>query len=216
MSAPRNAKECALTRTIHCRLAGHLVSAALWVAMAGNALAQARHSIPGEFKTPTAVWRSGASSPTVFYDKATGMARAPTGASQILYFEKDGPGTVTQETFLQAVSPAGQVKASLTTVRSTVTVGSTTDDEGTTATTLTLAPVSGQYRTSDNGAVATRDIPAAELNSSRFKKTYAVVRMTDPNYGKPQEALLLIDLGENKRVDDTDAVLKFFPHVAGK
>jgi len=184
--------------------------------MAGNALAQAGHPIPGEFKTPAAAWRSGALSPTVFYDKATGMARAPTGASQILYFEKDGPGTVTQETFLQAVSPAGQIKASLTIVHSTVAVGSTTDDEGTTAKTLTLTPVRGQYRTSDNGTITTRDIPSAELNSSRFRKTYAVVRMTDPNYGKPQEALLLIDLGENKKVDDTDAVLKFFPHVAGK
>lgn len=197
-------------------LATRLVPAALCVMTMGTALAQAAQAIPDEFKTPAATWRSSALSPTVSYDKASGMARAPTGASQILHFEKDGPGTVTQETFLQATSPAGQVKSSLTTVRSIVTVGTVTDDEGTTAKTLTLSPVSGQYRMSDNGAVTTRDIPAGELNSSRFRKTYAAVRMTDANYGKPQEALLLIDLGENKKVDNTDAVLKFFPHAAAK
>ncbi|WP_431113091.1 hypothetical protein [Variovorax paradoxus] len=182
---------------------------------ADGALAQSR-DIPPEFKTPGPVWRAGSLSPTVSYDRASGMAKAPTGGAQVLHFEKDGPGTVTQETFLQATSPAGQVKSSLTTVRATVTVGSVTDDEGATAKTLTLSPVRGQYRMSDNGVVTTREIAPAELHSSKFRKTYAVVRMTDPNYGRPQEALLLIDLGENKKVDNTDAVIKFFPHSVEK
>lgn len=180
---------------------------------AGIAMAQA---IPPEFKSPAASWRSGGLSPTVFYDRSTGMAGAPTGAAQVLHFEKDGPGTVTQETFLQAASPSGQVKASLTTVRSSVTVGSVTDDEGSTAKTLTLRPVSGQYRMTENGSHRTRSIPPEELNSSKFRKTYAVVRMSEPNYGRPQETLLLIDLGENGRVDDSDTVLKFVPYVPAK
>jgi len=190
-------------------------TAFLALLVSGGALAQSR-DIPPEFKTPGPVWRSGALSPTVSYDRASGMAKAPTGGAQVLHFEKDGPGTVTQETFLQATSPAGQVKSSLTTVRATVAVGSVTDDEGTTAKTLTLTPVSGQYRMSDNGVVTTREIAPAELHSSKFRKTYAVIRMTDPNYGRPQEALLLIDLGENKKVDNTDAVIKFFPHNVEK
>jgi hypothetical protein len=181
----------------------------------GGVLAQSR-DIPPEFKTPGPAWRSGSLSPGVSYDRATGLAKAPTGGAQVIHFEKDGPGTVTQETFLQATSPAGQVKSSLTTVRATVTVGSVTDDEGTTAKTLTLTPVSGQYRMSDNGVVTTREIAPAELHSSKFRKTYAAVRMTDPNYGRPQEALLLIDLGDNKKVDNTDAVIKFFPYSADR
>ena len=170
-------------------------------------------AIPTEWIQPSKAWRSGAIGATTFFDRSTGKAQAPTGAAQVLHFEKNGPGTLRQETFLQAGTSYGDVRASLTSVDGTVTVGSVTDDEGVTAKTLTFQAVRGEYRIMNNGQYSTRPISPEELRSSKFSgKTYAVVRKTDPNYGRPQEVLLLIDLGSNKKVDNSDTVTKFVAH----
>lgn len=175
--------------------------------------AQQGGGIPAEWMQPSKAWRSGAMGATTFFDRSTGKAQAPTGAAQVLYFEKNGPGTLRQETFLQAGTAYGDVRASLTTVDGTVTVGSITDDEGVTAKTLTFQAVRGEYRIMNNGQYSTRPISPEELRSGKFSgKTYAVMRQTDPNYGRPQEVLLLIDLGANKKVDNSDTVTKFVVH----
>ncbi len=173
----------------------------------------AAQGVPAEWMQPSKVWRYGSVGATTFFDKSTGKAQAPTGAAQVIYFEAQGPGTLRQETFLQAGTAYGDVRSSLTTVDFKVTVGSVTDDEGVMAKTMTLHPVRGDYKMMNNGTYSTRPIDDAELKSSKFSgKTYAVLRQTDPNYGQPQEVLLLIDLGSNKKVDNTDTVIKFVVH----
>lgn len=210
---------CRIPMTPRPRVLGVLdFAAAAALAMAAiaplPALAQPGSVLPAELLTPSRSWRSGAMSPSVFYDKATGLARAPTGTARVLHFEKDGPGTVVEETFAQASSMDGQARSSLTTVHYAVTVGSVVDDEGVRAPTLSFRPTKGNYRVVNNGAVSTRAIDDAELKSGKFSgRTYAVVRQTDPNYGKPQEVLVMVDLGDNKKVDDTDVALKYIPYT---
>lgn len=175
--------------------------------MAGAQSGGRRDQIPAEFMTPSKNWRAGSAGATVHYDRVTGMAQSPTGASQVIYFEKNGPGTLRQETFLQA-NAYGVVKSSLTTIDATVTVGTVTDDEGVTAKTLTIHPVRGEYKMMDNGKYSTRPVAQDELMSSKFSgKTYAVLRQKEPRTGK--DVLMMIDLGENKRVDNSDTVLTY-------
>ncbi len=194
-----------------CRCAIHVLALSLWAHAAAAQTAPRGDQIPAEFMTPSKSWRTGSAGLTVHLDKWTGRAQAPSGAAQVIHFEKNGPGTLRQETFLQA-NAYGVVKSTLTTIDATVTVGTVTDDEGVTASTLTIHPVRGDYKIVDNGKRSERPIPQDELMSSKFSgKTYAVLRRTDPGSGR--EVLMMIDLGANKRVDDTDTVFTYSVYV---
>lgn len=195
-----------MTKNIRCRIGLSIA----FTLLAHGAMAQPAgrgDPIPAEFMAPSKSWRAGAAGLAVHYDRLTGMAQAPSGAAQVIHFEKDGPGTLRQETFLQA-NAYGVVKSTLTTIDATVTVGTVTDDEGVTAKTLTIHPVKGHYQIMDNGKHSTRPVGQDELKSGKFSgKTYAVLRRTDPASGR--EVLMMIDLGANKRVDSTDTVLTY-------
>lgn len=193
------------------RRTGLLIALTLLAPAAGAQPAGRGDAIPAEFMTPSKSWRAGSAGLTVHLDRQTGRAQAPSGAAQVIHFEKNGPGTLRQETFLQA-NAYGIVKSTLTTIDATVTLGTVTDDEGVTAKTLTIHPVRGQYQIVDNGRHSTRPVSAEELASSKFSgKTYAVLRRTDPASGR--EVLMMIDLGANKRVDDNDTVLTYSVHA---